>query len=273
MAKRQKSKRLPPIPVFAPAGEKRYHLRRLDYLLDFINADIRAMRTGDFLKLFGDFLDFFYGDIVTDESVFRKWCVDTDVDRGQLQLAQDISKELILRLKSERGWQDLPVILPIEYEACVENDGRLVLKRGNTLKEYSDPSERFKISSGLIIYPTIESQGEFSHFGDPRFTETIRHGVLTLLAKIHFDSVRCCPDCFIFFKCTPKKSSPLCRSCQNKKSVYTWRKNEVNRLVYNLYQQRVREGKNISLQQARSEVEKRQQNRGKNDTVKEEENG
>ena len=258
--KKQKSRRLPPIPMVEQPG-KRYHLQRLNWLLGFLNADIATVSTGDFLKLFHEFLVFFYHDAVNDEETFRKWCVDTDVDRCQVRRAQDISQGLVSLLKIH-ATEGIPTALSIDFVVCIEDGDKLVLKRDNTLKVYEDPAERFQLSAGTLLetdYPSPESEGEFSHFGDPRFRETVRYGVLTLLTKFPLSTIQHCPNCKMFYKSSPRKKSPLCRTCLTRKGVYEWRNN--NRDIYNRYQASLREDEKVTIEKIRAELKQEKKQR------------
>jgi hypothetical protein len=261
--KRQKTRRLPPIPMIEEPG-KRYHLQRLNWLLGFLNADIAAMPTGDFLKLFHEFLLFFYDEAIDDKEIFRKWCVDTDVDRCQVRRAQDISQGLVSLLKIH-AQEKMPTALSIDFVVCVEDEDKLVLKRDNKLQVYEDPAERFELSAGTLLktnYPSPESEGEFSHFGDPRFRDTVRYGVLTLLTKFPLSVIQHCPNCEKFYKSSRRKESPLCRTCLTRKGVNEWRNK--NRDIYNRYQASLREGKKVTIEEIRAELKQEKKTKGVN---------
>jgi hypothetical protein len=240
---------------------KRYHLQRLNWLLGFLNADIRAMSAGDFLKLFHGFLVFFYDEAVDDKETFRKWCVDTDVDRCQVRRARDISQGLVSLVKIHAR-EKIETALSIDFVVCVEDEDKLVLKRDNTLVVNEDPAERFKLSDGKLLetdYPSLESEGEFSHFTDPRFRDTVRYGVLTLLTKFPLSAIQHCPNCEKFYKSSRRKKSPLCKTCLTRKGVNEWR-NE-NRDVYNRYQASLRKGEKVTIEEIRAELKQEQKQR------------
>lgn len=252
--KKRKSRRLPPIPMIEEPG-KRYYLQRLNWLLGFLNADIAAMPTGDFLKLFHEFLVFFYQDAVKDESEFRKWCVDTDIDRSQMLLAQVISVNLVQRLKSRNAREELPVSLNVQYVAHVDNEDKVILKRDQGIGPYPEVQEGLEYSdraSARDDLPSREAQGQFSNFGVPRFDDTVRYGVLTLLTKFPLSSIQHCPRCEKFYKSSRRKESPFCRTCLTRKGVNEWR--DKNREIYNRYQASLREGRKITIEEIRAEL-------------------
>ena len=252
--KKQKSRRLSPIPMVEQPG-KRYHLQRLNWLLGFLNADISTMPTGDFLKLFHEFLVFFYQDAVDDESNFRRWCVDTDIDRSQIRLAQLISTELVLRLKNRKAREGLAVSFEVQYVAHVDNEEKITLKRDQGIGTYPEVQEGLEYSdraSARDDLPSHEAQGQFSHFGVPRFGDTVRYGVLTLLSKFPLSSIQHCPNCEKFYKSSRRKESPLCRTCLTRKGVYQWR--DKNRTVYNTYQRNYQKGVKTSVNEIRADL-------------------
>jgi hypothetical protein len=85
---KKKKVRSSQIPMFEGLG-KRYYVNRLRWLLDFVNADILNLPPGGFLKVFYEFLAFFYEGYVEDE-VLKRLCVDIPEDRQQLVMAGKI---------------------------------------------------------------------------------------------------------------------------------------------------------------------------------------
>jgi len=213
------------------------------------------MPTGDFLKLFHEFLVFFYQDAVEDESDFRRWCVDTDIDRSQIRLAQLISTELVLRLKSRKAREGLAVSFKVEYVAHVDNEEKIILKRDQGIGPYPEVQEGLEYSdraSAREDLPSLEVRGQFNRFNVPRFSDTVRYGVLTLLTKFPLSSIQHCPSCEKFYKSSRRKESPLCRTCLTRKGVNEWR--DKNREIYNRYQANLREGKKVTIEEIRAEL-------------------
>ena len=107
---KKKGVRSPQIPMFEGPG-KRYHVNRLKWLLDLLNTDILKLPPGGFLKIFYEFLAFFYEGYVKEE-VLKRVCVDTPEDREQLKMARDelaggIS-ELLWKLYWHQKFQTYP---------------------------------------------------------------------------------------------------------------------------------------------------------------------
>jgi hypothetical protein len=108
--KKEKKARGPQIPMFEGPG-KRYHVNRLKWLLDLLNTDILNLPPGGFLKVFYEFLAFFYEDYV-EEEVLKRVCVDTPEDRKQLEMARDMLAGIISELLRKLFWRQIIQIDP-----------------------------------------------------------------------------------------------------------------------------------------------------------------
>jgi hypothetical protein len=99
---KKKKVRSPQIPMFEGQG-KRYHVNRLKWLLNLLNTDILNLPPGGFLKVFYEFLAFFYEDYV-EEEVLKRVCVDTPEDRKQLEMARDGLAGSVSELLRKLDW-------------------------------------------------------------------------------------------------------------------------------------------------------------------------
>ncbi len=100
---KKKGVRSPQIPMFEGPG-KRYHVNRLKWLLDLLNTDILKLPPGGFLKIFYEFLAFFYEGYVKEE-VLKRVCVDTPEDREQLEMARKGLAGRIWKLLWKLSWR------------------------------------------------------------------------------------------------------------------------------------------------------------------------
>jgi hypothetical protein len=100
---KKKKPRSPQIPMFEGRG-KRYHVNRLKWLLDLLNTDILKLPPGGFLKIFYEFLEFFY-EIYVEDEVLKRVCVDTPEDREQLKRARDELSGGISELLRKLYWR------------------------------------------------------------------------------------------------------------------------------------------------------------------------
>jgi hypothetical protein len=104
-AGKKKKVRSSQIPMFEGRG-KRYHVNRLKWLLNLLNTDILSLPPGGFLKLFYEFLAFFYENYV-EEEVLKRVCVDTPEDREQLKMARGILARIISELLRKLFWRQI----------------------------------------------------------------------------------------------------------------------------------------------------------------------
>jgi hypothetical protein len=85
---------------------KRHYVNRLKWLLNLLNTDILNLPPGGFLKVFYEFLAFFYENYVEDE-VLKRVCVDTPEDRKQLEMARGGLAGRISELLSKLSWRQI----------------------------------------------------------------------------------------------------------------------------------------------------------------------
>jgi hypothetical protein len=264
---------------------KRYHVNRLKWLVDFLNTDIFKLPPGGFLKVFHEFLVFFYSGYA-DSEVLREVCRDTDRDRKELSEAQSFLDRALsdIRIKlramkrfgaspelregpewelfredveTTRAWpKDL---IPLAFHVIGE---RLMLIPEIKIHKYEDLRDDVEIGefreyeSVYTIYGRDvlgESDrlrlGRFSEFCDPAMESSLRFGLYLLLEEFPLSTIEQCPDCSRYIVMTTKKKLPFCNSCLKKQSVYRWRKR--NRSLYNAYQRNRQKGVPTSIKELR----------------------
>ena len=258
MGKKQKLVRKPPMPMHKETG-RRQLLDRLNWLLDFINQNIPSLRTGLFLNLMHDCLEFLYKDQARVE--IKDICKDTELDRKALKDIQALMKlhlDTILDMSRLSIKVDTPQVcntVEASYEVVVEGD-RLSFKPQKKLMPYDTTVDltweyrerNFNVdvtASEEYIKSTFQGKDTENHvfFSKCYDADVYSNVILTLvplLERFPLDCIRVCPYCDKYYKSTRKKRSPLCSPCLKRMHTYKWRKN--NREAWNEYQRNLAKG-------------------------------
>ncbi|MFX1238436.1 MAG: hypothetical protein ACFE8P_12050, partial [Promethearchaeota archaeon] len=282
IAKKKNTKRISPTPFYAGPG-KRYYINQLNFLLNFLNADIEKLPPGDFSNLFYQALLFLYENHVN-EGVLRRIFTDTDEDRRQLSYVQEILKYKVNALKEleiiyneDEGLKTLEIEKSGLYSYCLK-DGIIIYKPYISLYIFEDiqpdngeelyirsviehpkqlRDKRFQFDEDGIDTPEPPTDlipGKFSMFLDDNIYETVKFSCYSLFEKIPVSAINLCPYCYKYFKSTSKKQSPLCARCLKKENTYKWR--EQNKLEYNEYQRNLQKGVKTSVKDIREKMKR-----------------
>jgi hypothetical protein len=268
-----------PIPIFEEPG-KRYYFNRLNWILEFLNADIQSLTPGEFLKLFYDFLSIIYEGY--DRETLAKLCKDTLKDRTALQLIQEEMREYFEKLT---GFNPSKESIPfsVAFDVNLEKD-RLTMKPSPVgillKKDWPDDDDgerepdcftpewhaRQLLKTILYREPHEEMEtygmkffGRFTEFYDERIDNRCRFTLVSILQKIPLSFVGRCPDCSKYFKKTSKKKTDLCPRCLRKRTTYKWRVD--NREEYNTYQRNLQKGVKTSVKEIREDLRKQHNGR------------
>jgi hypothetical protein len=246
---------------------KRYHLRRLNWLLDFLNSDISDLPKGKFTKALYQALDFLYGDQVQDKTEIKNLSVDTDLNREGLAQIHDELESNLRAIRDEsritRGdnTQWVSAAGTVTYNLQVAGN-EITLVPNGTAKRYDARADlsfsgaHVRLDSGMTvdwgyIKNKIESdpkhkfngedvvgQAFFTHFYDDDLERTALLSLVPILQTIPVQTIKQCKDCGKYYLATRKKRDPRCRKCLQRHHTNNWRSK--NRKKYNAYQRELR---------------------------------
>jgi hypothetical protein len=268
---------------------KRFYSQQLNWVLHFVNAHIHGLPHQDFLKVFDEFLSFFYGSYIDDPDLLRQICKDTksnrdELDRiqmgikGTLNIIYDYSNKgrrqsysVLLSLISRPVyrvqfdedrlyWVPVKELLPWKASPIDAEEAEVIYWRvanGDYLKTGFDPEEKvaYEIFDRWEKEPPFPWEGgeENNAYVDPNIGATILTTLIPLLEKFPRNVIKTCEVCSKFFRATRKKKRPMCRACLKKESVYEWRKK--NPEVYRIYQRDLQKGVKRKPKEIKAELE------------------
>ena len=231
------------LPTTEKLGKKHYR-RRMNWLLDFANAEIFALPKGKFIALLYEALDFLYGDQVQDKSEVKNICVDTPLNRKGLQRIRDEVISNILELLDQyhkTRQSHTPIVSAagtVTYNLQVARGTISLVPYGKAMRydrraNFSLKDEYQRLDTGkhandqLLkkLYRRINSEHHvfFTHFYDEDLERTILLKLVPLLEKIPVETIKQCPKCRRFYLATRRKTDDRCRKCLQKAHTYNWR--------------------------------------------------